>query len=305
MNKDLTLVILAGGMGSRFGGLKQIEPMGPNGEFIIDYSIYDAIRAGFTKVVFLIKEENFKIFKETIGSRVEPHIHVEYAFQNMDYLPVGYDYPKDRTKPYGTGHAILCVKEKVNENFVIISADDFFGFDAFKKAADFMKKNDDFCVVGYKIGETLSETGTVKRGVCMEKDGYLTGVIESKATKEGNIVHCEPLNGSDPYDVELDHPVSMLMFGFTPILFDELESEIVKFAEENKDDLSTCEFLLPDVLDEMIKNNKVKVKVLPTTSKWLGVTYKEDAPEVRESIKKLVKTKENENGDYPLHLWEK
>ena len=299
MNKDLTLVILAGGMGSRFGGLKQIEPMGPNGEFIIDYSIYDAIRAGFTKVVFLIKEENFKIFKETIGSRVEPHIHVEYAFQGKEHLPEGYDYPEDRTKPYGTGHAILCVKEKVQGNFVIISADDFFGYDAFKKAADYMKENNDFCVVGYKIGETLSETGTVKRGVCMEKDGYLTGVIESKATKEGNIVHCEPLSGEAPYDIELDHPVSMLMFGFTEILFDELEEQFIPFMEANKDKLDTCEYLLPDVLDEMIKNDKVKVKVLPTTSKWLGVTYKEDAPEVRKSIKELI-----DKGEYPLNLWE-
>ena len=299
MNKDLTLVILAGGMGSRFGGLKQIEPMGPNGEFIIDYSIYDAIRAGFTKVVFLIKEENYEIFKETIGSRVEPHIHVEYAFQGKEHLPEGYDYPEDRTKPYGTGHAILCVKEKVQGNFVIISADDFFGFDAFKKAADFMKENNDFCVVGYKIGETLSDTGSVKRGVCMEKDGYLTGVIESKVEKQGDHVHCEPLSGEAPYDISLDHPVSMLMFGFTPILFDELESEIVKFAEANKDDFSTCEFLLPDVLDEMIKNNKVKIKVLTTTSKWLGVTYKEDTPEVRDAIQRLV-----DKGEYPLNLWE-
>lgn len=299
MNKDLTLVILAGGMGSRFGGLKQIEPMGPNGEFIIDYSIYDAIRAGFTKVVFLIKEENCEIFKETIGSRVEPHIHVEYAFQGKEHLPEGYDYPEDRTKPYGTGHAILCVKEKVQGNFVIISADDFFGFDAFKKAADYMRENDDFCVVGYKIGETLSETGTVKRGVCMEKDGYLTGIIESKATKEGNVVHCEPLSGEAPYDVELDHPVSMLMFGFTEVLFDELEEQIIPFMEANKDKLDTCEYLLPDVLDEMIKNNKVKIKVLTTTSKWLGVTYKEDAPEVRKSIKELI-----DKGEYPLNLWE-
>lgn len=299
MNKDLTLVILAGGMGSRFGGLKQIEPMGPNGEFIIDYSIYDAIRAGFTKVVFLIKEENYEIFKETIGSRVEPHIHVEYAFQGKEHLPEGYDYPEDRTKPYGTGHAILCVKEKVQGNFVIISADDFFGFDAFKKAADYMRDNNDFCVVGYKIGETLSETGTVKRGVCMEKDGYITGIIESKATKEGNIVHCEPLSGADPYDIELDHPVSMLMFGFTEVLFDELEEQIIPFMEANKDKLDTCEYLLPDVLDEMIKNNKVKIKVLTTTSKWLGVTYKEDAPEVRKSIKELI-----DKGEYPLNLWE-
>ena len=274
MNKDITLVILAAGMGSRFGGLKQIEPMGPNNEFIIDYSVFDAIKAGFTKIVFIIKEENYEIFKETIGSRVEPHIKVEYCFQKNDNLPEGCNLPEDRVKPLGTAHAILCAKENVNENFAIISADDFFGYDAFKQAGDFLKENTDFCVIGYKIGETLSEQGTVKRGVCMEKDGYLTDVIESKATKEGDIVHCEPLDGSSPYDIKLDNPVSMLMFGLTPIIFEELEKEFVKFFEDNKDNLDKCEFLLPDVLDEMIKGNKIRIKVLPTSAKWLGLTYK-------------------------------
>ena len=302
MNKDITLVVLAAGMGSRFGGLKQIEPMGPNGEFILDYSVYDAIQAGFTKIVFIIKEENYEIFKETIGARVEPHIKVEYCFQNNEILPEGFDYPQDRVKPYGTAHAILCAKDRVHENFAIISADDFFGQDAFKQAADFLKEEDDFCVIGYKVGETLSEQGSVKRGVCIEKDGYLTSVIESKVTKEGDVVHCEPLNGETPFDVPLDQPVSMLMFGLTPIIFHELEDEIVPFFENNKDNMDDCEFLLPDVLDEMIKQEKIRIKVLPTTAKWLGVTYKEDAPEVRESIKKLVKTKDHD-GVYPNHLW--
>lgn len=298
MNKDITLVILAAGMGSRFGGLKQIEPMGPNGEFIIDYSVYDAIKAGFTKIVFIIKEENYEIFKETIGSRVEPHIKVEYCFQKNDNLPEGCSLPEDRVKPLGTAHAILCAKEKVNENFAIISADDFFGYDAFKQAGDFLKDNTDFCVIGYKIGETLSEQGTVKRGVCMEKDGYLTDVIESAATKEGDIVHCEPLDGSEPYDIELDNPVSMLMFGLTPIIFEELEKEFIKFFEDNNDNLDKCEFLLPDVLDKMIKSNKVRIKVLPTSAKWLGVTYKEDVDKVREQLKEL-----HNEGKYPQQLW--
>ena len=302
MNKDLTLVILAAGMGSRFGGLKQIEPMGPNGEFIIDYSVYDAIKAGFNKIVFIIKEENYGLFKETIGKRVEKHIKVEYAFQS-NKLPKGYNNPKDRTKPYGTGHAILCAKEKINENFAIISADDFFGYDAFKKTADYLKENNDFCVIGYKIGETLSETGSVKRGVCMEENGYLTSVIESKVTKENNKIHCEPLNGAKPYDVDLDHPVSMLMFGLTPIIFEELEKELIIFLEKNKENMDTCEFLLPDVLDEMIKNNKIKIKVIKTTSKWLGVTYKEDTENVKQEIKKLVKSEDNPGGIYPNNLW--
>ena len=298
MNKDITLVILAAGMGSRFGGLKQIEPMGPNGEYIIDYSVYDAIKAGFTKIVFIIKEENYKIFKETIGARVEPHIKVEYCFQNTDNLPKGFNYSKDRVKPYGTAHALLCAKDKVHENFAIISADDFFGYDAFKQAGDFLKNNTDFCVIGYKIGETLSEQGTVKRGVCMETDGYLTDVIESKATKDNDIVHCEPLDGSTPYDVKLDNPVSMLMFGLTPALFDELETGLVEFLENNKDNMDTCEYLLPDVLDSMIKNGKIKIKVLPTTAKWLGVTYKEDVDKVKGELKKL-----HDNGEYPETLW--
>lgn len=301
--RDLTLVILAAGMGSRFGGLKQVEPMGPNGEFIIDYSIYDAKKAGFNKVVFIIREENYDIFRETIGSRVEQHIKVEYVFQNNDNLPSNFNYPKDRTKPYGTGHAILCAKEKVHENFVIISADDFFGYDAFEKASDYLKNNDDFCVIGYKIGETLSETGSVKRGVCMVKDGYLDAVIESKVTRNGDLVHCEPLDGRDSYDVNLDQPVSMLMFGLTPMIFEELEEQMTIFFEKNKDDMDTCEFLLPDVLDEMIKNEKVKIKVLPTSAKWLGVTYKDDTSKVKEEIKKFVKTTDNPDGIYPEHLW--
>jgi len=284
--KDLTLVILAGGMGSRFGGLKQIEPLGPSGEFIIDYSIHDAIKAGFNKVVFLIKEENYEVFKSTIGKRVEEFIDVEYCFQKNDNVPV--DIPSERVKPLGTAHAILCCKDIVDSNFVIISADDFFGYDAFKKAADYLKENDDFCVIGYKIGETLSEKGTVKRGVCMGENGYLTAVIESKATKENDKVHCEPLNGAAPYDVELDHPVSMLMFGFTPMLFDEIESELNKFLINNKDDLVNSEFLLPDVLDEMLKNDKVKIKILPTTSKWLGITYKDDVPKVKQALELLT-----------------
>jgi len=303
MDKDITLLVLAAGMGSRFGGLKQMEPMGPNGEFIIDYSVFDAVRAGFTKVVFIIREEMEEEFKKTIGSRVEPHIKVEYAFQKNDNLPEGFDYPEDRKKPYGTGHAMMCAKDLVNENFAIISADDFYGYDAFKKAADFLKENDDYCVIGYRIGETLSDKGEVKRGICMEEDGYLTAVIESKAIRDGEKVLCTPLNGSEPFYVEEDHPVSMLMFGFPPTILDELEQRIVKFFEDNKDNMDTCEYLFPDVLDQLIKEGIAKVKVIPTTSKWYGVTYKEDAPVVRESIKQLVKTKDNDNGDYPLHLW--
>ena len=275
MNKDISLLILAAGMGSRFGGLKQIEPMGPNGEFLIDYSIYDAIEAGFNKVVFLIKEENYEIFKETVGSRVEPYINVEYCFQKNDNLPSHVIVPETRVKPFGTAHAILCCKDKINENFAIISSDDFYGRDAFKTAADYLLNNDDFCVVGYKIGETLSDKGAVKRGVCMEENGYLTKVIESKVEKEGDHVKCEPLNGSESFNVGLDHPVSMILFGLTPKVFKAIE-------------------------EQMIERHQANIKVLETSSKWFGVTYREDL----ENVKQLIKKKIND-GEYPNNLWKK
>ena len=293
----MELLILAAGMGSRFGGLKQIEPLGPNGEFIIDYSIYDAIRAGFDKVVFLIKEENYEIFKETIGKRVEPHIKVEYCFQKNDNLPSNIKVPETRVKPFGTAHAILCCKDKIDGKFAIISSDDFYGRDAFKKAADYLKNNDDFCVVGYKIGETLSDKGAVKRGVCKEENGYLTKVIESKVEKQGNHVVCEPLNGSKPFNVELDHPVSMILFGLTPKVFPAIEEQMIEYFKGNVD-LETCEFLMPDVLDKMIERKQANIKVLNTDEKWFGVTYKEDV----DSFKKVL-TKKIDDGIYPNELW--
>ena len=182
MNKDLTLVILAAGMGSRFGGLKQIAPLGPNGEFIIDYSVYDAIKAGFNKIVFLIKEENYDLFKETIGSRVEPHINVEYCFQKNDNLPEGYKIPETRIKPLGTAHAILCCKDNVREPFMMINADDFYGRDAFMKAAEFLKSTTEniphqYGMVGYQVKNTMTENGAVKRGACKVEKGYLTELI--------------------------------------------------------------------------------------------------------------------------------
>ena len=288
MNKNLTLVILAAGMGSRFGGLKQIEPVGPNGEFLIDYTINDAKEAGFNKVVFVIKEENYDVFKSTIGKRVEPKMQVEYVFQKNDNLKDYIEVPKDRVKPFGTAHALLCAKDKVNEPFLLASADDYFGEETFKLAADHMRESDEFSVLSFKIGETLSDKGAVKRGVCMEKDGYLTDVIESKVEKEGNIVHAEPLDGSKPFDIELDHPVSMLMFGLTPRIFTEMENGLVDFFKNNQDNLDTCEYLLPDVLSKMIKEDGEKIKVIKTPSKWLGMTYKEDVENIKEKLKKRI-----------------
>lgn len=308
MNKDLTLVILAGGMGSRFGGLKQIEPMGPNGEFIIDYSIYDAIRAGFTKVVFLIKEENYEIFKETIGSRVEPHINVEYAFQKNDNVPVFYNELKERIKPLGTAHAILCCKDKVDEPFMIINADDFYGKDAFIKGAEFLKNIKEeaphkYGMIGYLVKNTITENGSVKRGVCEVKNNFLTKIIESKVERQdnGNIL-ATPLDEKiKPFIVEEEKTVSMNMLLFDTSIFERIESGFKLFLEKNKNNLEKCEYLIPDVLFKTIDDNYATCEVLKTTSTWYGVTYKEDAPKVRESIKKLI----IEDKEYPLNLWNK
>ena len=303
MNKDITLVILAAGMGSRFGGLKQIAPLGPNGEFIIDYSVYDAIKAGFTKIVFLIKEENYDIFKETIGARVEPHIPVEYCFQKNDNLPIGYQLPSNRVKPLGTAHAILCCKDKVHEPFMMINADDFYGRDAYIKGAEFLKKVVDekpypYGMVGYLVKNTITENGSVKRGVCEIKDNHLVSIIESSIEKKDNKIIASPLNGDTPFEVQEDDTVSMNMLLFTPSIFSYIEEHFKEFLDNNKDNLEKCEYLIPDVLFETIKENYATVSTLKTTATWYGVTYKEDADYVKKSLKRLVEEKE-----YPNDLW--
>ena len=258
MDRDITLVILAAGMGSRFGGLKQIEPLGPNGEFIIDYSVYDAIKAGFTKIVFLIKEENYDIFKETIGARVEPHIKVEYCFQKNDNLPEGYMLPEDRVKPLGTAHAILCCREKVNEPFIIINADDFYGRDAFEKGAEFLKSIKDekpypYGMIAYLVKNTITENGAVKRGVCEIDGDVLNKITESSVERIDGKIIAKPLSGSEPFEVDEDDTVSMNMLLFTPSIFDYIESHFKEFLDSNKDNLEKCEYLIPDVLFDTIK----------------------------------------------------
>lgn len=297
--KDITLVILAAGMGSRFGGLKQVAPLGPNDEFIIDYSIYDAIKAGFNKVVFIIKEENYDIFKETIGLRVESHVKVEYVFQNNNNIPKEYDIPKDRVKPLGTAHAILCAKEKINEPFAIINADDFYGRDAFIKAADFLMHTNDnhFGMIGYDVNKTMTENGSVKRGVCEVNDNKLVSIIESKVERVNNDIIATPLDGRTPFKVSEDATVSMNLLLFTPIIFTYIEDGLVSFLEANKNDLSTCEYLIPDVLFDSIKKGST-VSVIPTTATWYGVTYKEDSAYVKQSLKALV-----DNKEYNTNLW--
>lgn len=295
----MTLVIMAAGMGSRFGGLKQIEPVGPNGEFIIDYSIYDAIKAGFTKVVFIIKEENYDIFKETIGKRIEGKIDVEYVFQDIKNVPDGVVLPPDRVKPLGTGHAILSCKGVVNEPFAIINSDDFYGRDAYIKASNFLKENTtDYAMIGYIIGNTLTENGSVKRGYCEQENGYLTNLIESSVYRELDKVKVEPLDGRDGFYANNSDLVSMNMFCFKPDMIDYLDKHFIDFFEKNKEDLSKCEYLMPDVVFERINNNEIKVRVIDTSSVWHGVTYKEDKEDLVNYINNLI-----ENGEYPNKLY--
>ncbi len=300
MKKELTLVILAAGMGSRFGGLKQVEPIGPNGEFIIDYSIYDAIRAGFTKVVFIIKKENYDLFRETVGARIENKIKVEYAFQDINDVPNVVEIPEDRVKPWGTGHAVLSAKNVVNENFVMINSDDFYGKDAYLKIKEFFDNSNDqdcYSMVAFRVSNTIISNGSVKRGVCESESGYLTNIIESSIERVNDKIIASPLDGRDSFEVEENALVSMNFFGFTPRMFKTLEDGISEFLIKNKNDLSKCEYLIPDVVFNEIHNGK-KVKVLESTDKWLGVTYKEDKEFVVRELNKLI-----EKGEYPYDLW--
>ena len=295
-----TLLVMAAGMGSRFGGLKQIEPMGPNGEFLIDYSVYDAKLAGFTKIVFIIKEENYDIFKKTIGKRVEPYIETEYVFQDDSNLKEKYKDLQTRVKPLGTGHAILCAKDKVKTPFAIINADDFYGRDAYVVASKYLDKIDakHYAVVGYKVGKTLSPNGAAKRGICKEENGKLKDLIESSVEKVDDKIIAKPLDGDTEFIVEDDSLVSTNLLLFTPKIFAYLEEKLTKFLETNKNDLSKCEFLIPDVVKDAIKEDRIEVDLLSTNAIWHGVTYKEDKEEVVKAIDELIKEKV-----YPNKLW--
>ena len=300
---EKTLLIMAAGMGSRFGGLKQLEPVGKNGEFIIDYSIYDAIRNGFTKVVFIIKEENYEIFRNTIGKRIESKIKCEYAFQKIEDLPNGYKVPDGRTKPWGTAHAILSAKNLIHEPFAIINADDFYGNDAYKVISEFMDNNKttdklEFGIVGYDVVNTLTENGSVKRGVCIIKDNHLVGLDESIIEKIDNTIYATSLITSNKYAITKDTKVSMNMMSFTPEIFNYIENNFIEFLEENKSNMDKCEYLIPTLLAKGIQEGYCNVSILSTTSKWVGVTYKEDKEEVVNYINELVN-----NGEYKDNLW--
>jgi len=296
----MELLIMAAGMGSRFGGLKQITPMGPNDEFIIDYSVYDAIKAGFSKVIFIIKEENYDVFKETIGARVEPHIPVEYVFQTMENIPDFVSIPPTREKPWGTAQAIYCAKDVIKDKFLVINADDFYGRDAFIVAKNFIEKSKEkeYATIGYKAIKTMTENGSVKRGVIESNNDLLKSITESNLITEQDKIACTPLNGTDKFYIEKNHLVSMNILIFDTTIFPYIEEKMSVFFKNNINNLDKCEFLIPDLLDQANKEKYAKVSVLKTDATWYGVTYKEDTPKVKESIQELINRKE-----YPKNLW--
>jgi UTP-glucose-1-phosphate uridylyltransferase len=300
----MNLVIMAAGMGSRYGGLKQLDPIDENGNFIIDYSIFDAIRCGFDKVIFIIKEENYNLFRDTVGKRVEKKVETAYVFQKNDNIPAEFNIPADRTKPFGTGHAVLCAKDEVNSNFAVINADDFYGYEAFKSAAEFLKSNtneDNYALVGYKANNTFCNAKSVKRGVCGVEDNKLTSIVESSLSKnENDEIIATPIDGSgiEPFKIENEKTVSMNLFAFTPKFLNYLDEYFYDFLNKNRENLSSCEYFLPTVVTTLISENKVSVDVIDTDAVWFGMTYKEDKEVVKDSILKEV-----EKGIYPANLW--
>lgn len=294
-----TIVVLAAGMGSRYGGLKQVDPVGPNGEAILDYSVYDAMRAGFDKVVFVIRRDFEQIFKEKIGSKYADKIKVEYAFQEKADLPEGFTLSPDREKPWGTAHAIRAARNVVKEPFAAINADDFYGRDAFARLGAFLDKVPaggdklHFAMVGFQLDKTLSENGSVARGICHVEDGKLTSVVEmTKIVKTASGAE----NREDPAaPVQLTgkERVSMNLWGFTPQLFDALEARFPTWLKAHEGQ-PKAEWYIPFVVDELIHEGKADVEVLPTDSSWFGVTYREDKPHVVAAIRQLVA-----NGEYP------
>jgi len=299
MEDKLTLLIMAAGMGSRFGGLKQVEPVGPNNEFIIDYSIYDAIKVGFKKIIFVIKKENYDLFRDTIGKRVEDKIETEYVFQEnfIDYNEKRYE----RIKPFGTAHAIYSAKDKIDGNFLVINSDDFYGRNAYKKAYDFLVNNKEFNKFGlvcYKAINTLTENGSVKRGICEIENNNLINIVESKIEKVNNKLIANPLNTDEEFEIEENTLVSMNVLLFTPYIFDLIEKYFDEFINNLELD-ENYEYLIPDVIKKSIDENIVTVEVLETSSKWEGVTYKEDKPNLVNAINTLI-----ENKEYNKNLWE-
>lgn len=296
-----TLLILAAGMGSRFGGLKQVEPVGPHGEAIIDYTIYDAIHAGFGKVVFIIRENFADAFKEKFDAKLSGKIEVEYVYQELDILPKGFTLPEGREKPWGTAHAILVAKDAINEPFCALNADDFYGKNSYQVLADFLntsKDNSEFAMVGYQLKNTLSDFGSVSRGICTidDKQNLLKIEETTKIFRKGEAVISEKEDGSET-PMTGNESASMNMWGFKPSIFETLENKFIDFLK-TEIDKPKSEMYIPSVVFEMIEEKNATVKVLEADSPWFGVTYKEDKPIVVRKIKSLI-----EQGEYPENLW--
>ena len=296
-----TLFILAAGMGSRYGGLKQLDGLGPNGETIMDYSVFDAMRAGFGKVVFVIRKDFEEDFRKVVLSKYADHVPCEVCFQGIDNLPEGFTRNPERTKPWGTNHAVLMAKDIIKEPFMVINADDFYGKESFEVMAKFLLdvngQEGKYCMAGYRVGNTLSEHGTVSRGVCAtDKMGFLTDVVERTAieNKNGHVVYQD--NGVD-VEIPFETPVSMNMWGFTPEYFTYAEEAFKAFLTENSQELK-AEFYIPTLVNDMIKSGKATCQVLDTTAKWFGVTYADDRQMVVDKIQALV-----DAGVYPDKLF--
>ncbi len=295
--RETALVIMAAGIGSRFGGgIKQLEPMGPGGEIIMDYSIHDALEAGFNKIIFIIRKDLEQDFREIIGRRIEKIAPVEYVYQELDRLPEGYTVPEGRKKPWGTGHAVLMVKDLVKEPFMVINADDYYGKEGFRKLHDYMVRDMDtqsdvyeICMGGFILANTLSENGTVTRGVCqMNPDGTLKSVEETYGiqVKDGRL-EASNVDGS-PVQVSLDQHVSMNMWGLPPRFLDELEKDFPRFLDNIREGDLKAEYLLPTIIGNLVKAGRARVRVLETRDKWFGVTYREDKEAVVAAIRRLI-----------------
>ena len=303
--KKTALVIMAAGIGSRFGkGIKQLAPVGPNGEIIMDYSIHDALEAGFNKVVFIIRKDIEEEFRTVIGNRIEKITEVEYAFQALEDLPEGFEKPEDRTKPWGTGQAVLAARKVLSEPFMVINADDYYGKEAYVKVHDYLVQEQEadgvmhICMAGFRLGNTLSDNGSVTRGICHIEDGALTGVTETHdiyKTESGAETRSEE---GQAEELDVNSLVSMNMWGLTPKFMDVLENGFVKFLNEIKPGDIKKEYLLPEMVDRLIKAGKAKVDVLETKDTWFGVTYQEDKASVIAAFEKLVK-----DGVYPENLY--
>ena len=305
MTNEPILLIMAAGMGSRYGGLKQMDPVGPDGEAILDYSVFDARRAGFRRVIFLIKKEIEADFRRLVGDRIARHMDVRYAFQELNKLPEGYTVPEGRVKPFGTGHAVLCCRELIDAPFAVINADDYYGVHAFRQAYEALKelRDDDrerFLMVAYELKNTLTENGYVSRGICeTDEDGNLKAIHERThiiATCDGPM-YTE--DGENYRRLDPESPVSMNMWGFTPSLPEELAKRFPVFLEKNlKENPMKAEFFLPFAVNELLEEGKASVRVLKSMDRWWGVTYQEDKPQVRSALRKLA-----EDGLYPMPLW--